>query len=163
MFMGTASSPAHSGGSTIDRDSPRFLFAYGTLAPDGPEAEGLGGWSADSVLGRLFDLGPYPALVDLGDPSGGWVEGFVRPVEESELLERLDPYEGVSEGLYRRAVASTRSGRVAWVYVYARPLPPDARGPLVRWEGLRGVRPPGQAREILDDGHLDRPGREPRR
>jgi gamma-glutamylcyclotransferase (GGCT)/AIG2-like uncharacterized protein YtfP len=138
-------------------DVPRHLFAYGTLMPDGPEAEALGGWSADSVRGRLFDLGPYPALVDLGDPTAGWVEGFVRPVEESELLERLDPYEGVSEGPYRRSVALTRSSRVAWVYVYARPLPKDARGPLARWEGLRGVLPPWAAREIFDDGHNDRP------
>src|SRR5438874_1983805 len=136
MGKGKAASPTRSGDSTIALEAPRLLFAYGTLTPDGPEAEALGGWSADSVRGRLFDLGPYPGLVDLGDPAGGWVDGFVRPVEESELLDRLDPYEGVSEGLYRRSVAVTRAGRVAWVYVYARPLPAVARGPLVRWDGL---------------------------
>ena len=146
------------GNSAIALDAPRFLFAYGSLMPDGPEAEARGGWCADSVRGRLFDLGPYPTLVNLGDRSSGWVEGFVRPVEESELLDWLDPYEGVAEGLYRRSVAVTRAARVAWVYVHARPLPPDARGPLVRWDGPRGVQAPGAAREKLDDGPHDRPG-----
>jgi hypothetical protein len=107
--------------------------------PDGPEAEAAGGWSADAVRGRLFDLGPYPTVVDLGDPAVGWVEGFVRTVEVRELHGRLDPYEGVAEGLFRRTVASTRSGRLAWVYVHARPFPPDARGPLARWDGKRGA------------------------
>ena len=139
-------------------DFPRLLFAYGTLCPDGPEAEARGGWLADSVRGRLFGLGPYPGLVDLGDPSAEWVEGFVRPVEESELREWLDPYEGVPVGLYRRTIAETRAGRVAWVYVYARPLPTDARGPLVRWDGPRGVLAPSTARENLDHGLQDRQG-----
>jgi gamma-glutamylcyclotransferase (GGCT)/AIG2-like uncharacterized protein YtfP len=120
-----------------------LLFAYGTLMPDGPEAEVAGGWSADAVRGRLFDLGAFPTVVDLGDPSAEWVEGFVRPVEGLELLGRLDPYEGVAEGLFRRTVAPTRSGRLAWVYIYARPLPPDARGPLARWDGFRGALGPG--------------------
>ena len=133
-----------------------MLFAYGTLAPPDAGAGVPRGWSADSVRGRLFDLGPYPALVDLDDPTAGWVEGFVRPVGELELRDRLDPYEGVDEGLYRRASALTAAGRVAWVYVYARPLPRDARGPLVRWDGPRGRLGPGPTREDLDDGHPDR-------
>ncbi len=116
-----------------------FLFAYGTLAPDGPAAAARGGWVADAVRGRLFDLGPYPALVDCEDPSAGWVEGFARDVSEDELLQRLDPYEGVGEGLYRRVAATTRAGRRVWVYVYARPVPEEARGPLTRWDGPRVV------------------------
>jgi gamma-glutamylcyclotransferase (GGCT)/AIG2-like uncharacterized protein YtfP len=73
-------------------------------------------------------------LVDLDDPSAGWVEGHVRSIESAELIEVLDPYEGVAEGLYRRAATHTRSGQAVWVYVYNRPLPSTARGPLVRWE-----------------------------
>ena len=138
-----------------------MLFAYGTLAPRGPEAEAREGWSADSVRGRLFDLGPYPALVDLDDPGAGRVEGFVRPVEGSELRDRLDPYEGGDEGLYRRSSALTGAGRVAWVYVYARPLPRGARGPLVRWDGPRGRFETGAARENHDDGLHDRPDDDP--
>ncbi len=138
--------------------APGLLFAYGTLAPDGPESAALGGWSADAVLGRLFGLGESPTLVDLGDPAAGWVEGFVRPVDEAELRGRLDPYEGVAEGHYRRDVTVTRAGRAAWIYVFAGPLPRDARGPLPRWDGPRGVLGPGPARENPDHGLLDRPG-----
>ena len=145
------------GATAIHPDGPQLLFVYGTLQPDGPEAEALGGWSADSVRGRLYDLGPSPTLVDLGDESAGWVEGFVRAVEESELRGRLDAYEGVDEGLYRRSVALTRAGREVWVYVHAGPLPREARGPIVRWDGLRGVFDAGAARENFDDGLHDRP------
>jgi gamma-glutamylcyclotransferase (GGCT)/AIG2-like uncharacterized protein YtfP len=87
------------------------------------------------VRGRLFDLGAYPALVGCDDSDAGWVEGYVRSVEAGELTGRLDPYEGVDEGLYRRVAVTTRAGRTAWVYLYARPLPPHARGPLARWDG----------------------------
>jgi gamma-glutamylcyclotransferase (GGCT)/AIG2-like uncharacterized protein YtfP len=117
--------------------TPTLLFAYGTLAPEGPGETALGGWVADAVRGRLFDLGPYPALVDAGAPGSGWVEGYVRAVDAVELFGRLDPYEGVDEGLYRRIAATTRGGRLVWVYVYGRPLPPGARGPLTRWVGPR--------------------------
>lgn len=119
------------------------------------------GWSADSVRGRLFDLGSYPALVNLDDPGAGWVEGFVRPVDELELRDRLDVYEGVAEGLYRRSAVLTASDRVAWVYVYARPLPWDARGPLARWDGPRGRIGSGTAWENHDDGLQDRPEDDP--
>lgn len=142
-----------------DRAVPGLLFAYGTLAPDGPEAASRGGWSADSVRGRLYDLGLYPGLVELGAPAAGWVEGYVRSVGEAELRERLDPYEGVAEGLYRRDATTTRAGLFTWVYVYARSLPRGARGPLPRWDGRRGVLRPGLRRENLDDDLIDRPGR----
>ena len=60
-----------------------------------------------------------------------------RPIDTGELFRRLDAYEGVEEGLYRRVAVTTQGGREAWVYVYARPLPPTARGPLARWDGPR--------------------------
>jgi gamma-glutamylcyclotransferase (GGCT)/AIG2-like uncharacterized protein YtfP len=110
-----------------------LLFAYGTLLPEEAKALADEGWSADAVRGRLYDLGPYPALVDLDDPSAGWVEGYVRVAAESELTGALDAHEGVEEGLYRRVRATTRNHQLVWVYVYARPLPPAARGPLSRW------------------------------
>src|SRR4051794_22213947 len=108
--------------------TPTLLFAYGTLAPGCPGEASLGGWVADAVRGRLFDLGPYPALVDVdaGAPGSAWVEGFVRAVDLAELTGRLDPYEGVDDGLYRRIATTTRGGRRVWVYVYERPIPPGA-------------------------------------
>ena len=79
-----------------------LLFAYGTLMPADTAAADRDGWRPDAVRGRLFDLGPYPALVDLDEPGTGWVEGFVRPVDIEELETRLDPWEEVDQGLYRR-------------------------------------------------------------
>jgi gamma-glutamylcyclotransferase (GGCT)/AIG2-like uncharacterized protein YtfP len=105
--------------------------------PADPGAGEREGWRPDAVRGRLFDLGPYPALVDLDDPAAGWVEGFVRSVDLAELETRLDSWEGVDEGLYRRAETITRASCRVWVYVYNRPLPPGVRGPMDRWEGRR--------------------------
>lgn len=113
------------------------LFAYGTLAPGDPATVAAGGWEPDMVRGRLYDLGPYPALIALDAPDAGWVEGFTRPVELETLSGPLDAYEDVGHGLYQRRLTTTRSGREAWVYMYSAPLPPGARGPIARWEGSR--------------------------
>jgi gamma-glutamylcyclotransferase (GGCT)/AIG2-like uncharacterized protein YtfP len=117
------------------------LFAYGTLMPADPERAHGDGWSPDAIRGRLFDLGAYPAVVDLDDPAAGWVEGYVRAVEMCDLEGLLDAWEGVAQGLYSRVETTTRSGKRAWVYVYSRPLPKDADGPLPRWRGSRRFRP----------------------
>jgi gamma-glutamylcyclotransferase (GGCT)/AIG2-like uncharacterized protein YtfP len=114
------------------------LFAYGTLAPDDSEAAARDGWTCDTVRGRLFDLGPYPALVDVDDPEAGWVEGYVHAIDPAALAGPLDDYEGVAEGLYRRVAVTSGAGLRVWVYVYARPLPPTSRGPLAGWSGRRG-------------------------
>lgn len=113
--------------------SVTLLFAYGTLGPTNLEAATRDGWVDDAVRGRLFDVGPYPALVELNGRDARWVEGFVRAVSERELLERLDPYEAVDQGLYERVVATTRKGRRVWVYIYARALPSDARELFKPW------------------------------
>jgi gamma-glutamylcyclotransferase (GGCT)/AIG2-like uncharacterized protein YtfP len=108
------------------------LFAYGTLMPSDLSALAREGWSADAVRGRLFDVGAYPGLIDLDVADAGWVEGYVRPVEPLEM-EAFDRWEDVDLGTYRRAETTTRGGVLVWVYVYAWPLPPRARGPLPRW------------------------------
>jgi gamma-glutamylcyclotransferase (GGCT)/AIG2-like uncharacterized protein YtfP len=113
-----------------------FLFAYGTLMPVDLEQAGREGWVKDAVRGLLYDLGPYPALVDVDDSEAEWVSGWVREVTTVELEGPLDAYEGVAEGLYRRVRAMTRGGRWAWVYVYNRDVPPGAAGPLLRWKSL---------------------------
>lgn len=114
-----------------------LLFAYGTLMPLDFQSAAQDGWSGDAVRGRLYDLGDYPVLVDLVDPTAGWVEGFVRAVDRAELEGPLDTFEQVDEGYYRRVEALTRNQRRVWVYVYARPVPTDAIGPLIRWSGRR--------------------------
>jgi len=117
-----------------------LLFAYGTLSPENSEVARAEGWVEDAVRGRLFDLGPYPALVDHDDPRAGWVEGYVRSVAWEQLTGSIDSYEGVGEGLYRRVSVATRGGRQVWVYVYASPLPSTAIGPLSRWNSSKRVR-----------------------
>ena len=101
------------------------------MPPDPAIAE-RDGWTPDAVRGRLYDLGPYPALVDLDLPEAGWVEGYVRRVEPAELVS-LDTYEDVAHGPYRRVETTTRDNLRAWIYVYGRPLPPHATGPRSRW------------------------------
>ena len=73
-----------------------------------------------SIWGRIR------RLIDLDDPAAGWVEGFVRPVEMQELINRFDPWEEVDAGLYCREQTTTRAGGRVWVYVYNRPLPPSS-------------------------------------
>lgn len=106
-----------------------WVFVYGTLlkgesnhsiiAPHILQAE------PGRLKGRLYDIGPYPALVL--DANGVWVEGewnFIR----SEGLKDLDALEGYHEkgqnNEYERVwVMDADSGRSGWVYVY-----PDSRG-----------------------------------
>ncbi len=104
-----------------------LLFAYGTLMPRDRESAEREGWTPDAVRGRLFDLGPYPALIDLDDPEAGWIEGFVRPVDLQELVARLDPWEEVDRGVYRRTRTVTRS-RLARLGLRLQP-PPACRSP----------------------------------
>lgn len=128
---------------------PRHLFAYGTLGPADPASAARDGWVLDAVRGRLYDLGPYPALVGWDDPAAGWVLGHVRPVAPAELTGVLDPYEGTDEDHFRRLAIRTRGGLAAWAYVYPHPIPEGARGPLDRWDGRRvavGSAPPVTSR-----------------
>jgi gamma-glutamylcyclotransferase (GGCT)/AIG2-like uncharacterized protein YtfP len=117
-----------------------LFFAYGTLAPLDAETATANGWEADAVRGRLYDLGPYPALVDHEDQKADWVEGYVRPVTWDLVRERLDPYEGVEKGPYRRVSAMTRAGREVWLYVYDQVLPVTAIGPISHWNSSKRVR-----------------------
>jgi gamma-glutamylcyclotransferase (GGCT)/AIG2-like uncharacterized protein YtfP len=109
-----------------------LLFAYGTLMPRDEESADRDGWTPDAVRGRLYDLGPYPALIDLEDPAAGWVEGYIRRVSTADL-ERYDQYEDVERGPYQRVETTTRNKLRAWIYVHGGPLPPQASGPLLKW------------------------------
>ena len=113
------------------------VFVYGTLLPEPSDTDDRA-WVEDAVRGRLYDLGPYPGLVDLDDPTAGWISGCVRAVSPELLNGLLDEYEGVSEGLFARTRTVTRNGASVWIYVYNRPLDREARGFLESWEGARG-------------------------
>jgi gamma-glutamylcyclotransferase (GGCT)/AIG2-like uncharacterized protein YtfP len=128
---------AHSTGYYTFPMPTRFLFVYGTLRSEGDRrmyhafsrhADYVG---KAMVPGRLYDLGPYPALVsvDEGEPAEYHVVGELyrlHPDRWADVLARLDAYEGVEAGLYRReqwtALRDDGLEVPAWVYVYARPL-----------------------------------------
>jgi gamma-glutamylcyclotransferase (GGCT)/AIG2-like uncharacterized protein YtfP len=98
------------------------LFVYGTLRSGGGAAGLLHGCErvgTGTVAGTLYDLGAYPALVLDGE---GRVEGEVWRCP-AEALARLDEYEGVPEGVYRR-VAVQVGGTDCWTYVAGPTLEP---------------------------------------
>ncbi|HEY1378556.1 MAG TPA: gamma-glutamylcyclotransferase family protein [Gemmataceae bacterium] len=125
------------------------IFLYGTLLPAlvrGPIAAAvarLRPLGPATVPGRLYDLGPYPALVS--DPAGALrVAGelFQLPADAADLLAELDEYEGTQ---YRRVAttAALPDGRSAacWVYEYAGDVTGATAivcGDYRRWVGRTG-------------------------
>jgi gamma-glutamylcyclotransferase (GGCT)/AIG2-like uncharacterized protein YtfP len=100
------------------------LFVYGTLRPGDvrwpllrPFVVGYG--VADEVDGELYDTGlDYPAAVFGGT---GRVVGQTFELVTDMLdhaLAVLDEEEDTVDGLYRRVMIRTRSGRDAWSYEY---------------------------------------------
>lgn len=82
-----------------------LLFVYGTLKRGCSNHHHLAGQTfvgvARSAPGfRLVDLGGYPGLVTSAADRGG-VVGEVWSVDPA-ALQRLDAFEGVHQGLYRR-------------------------------------------------------------
>ncbi len=81
------------------------LFVYGTLKRGCSNHAQMAGQTfvgeARTAAGyRLYDLGGYPAIVPVPEDRDG-VTGEVWSVDP-ECLKRLDRFEGVHEGLYRR-------------------------------------------------------------
>lgn len=107
-----------------------FLFVYGTLRRDGGAAgvlEGATFLEPAEVGGVLYDIeGRHPALMLYGDAR---VRGEIWTCP-ADLLPRLDAFEGVEEGLFRR-IGVEIDGRPCWTYVagpaIARHLTPDRR------------------------------------
>lgn len=104
------------------------VFVYGTLKRGCKNHRQIAGQTyvgdARTAPGyRLYDLGDYPGMVV--DPSD--TEGVVGELWSvtPEALARLDDFEGVEEGLYRRApvvLLPPRDDVVAYTYLYAKDL-----------------------------------------
>jgi gamma-glutamylaminecyclotransferase len=82
-----------------------LLFVYGTLKRGCSNHAQLAGQTyvgpARTQPGyRLFDLGGYPGIVVMPEDREG-VTGEIWSVA-ADALQRLDAFEGVHEGLYRR-------------------------------------------------------------
>lgn len=92
------------------------LFVYGTLRSGGSAATMLAECervSAGEVSGVLYDIdGEYPALLLYGTTP---VEGEIWRCP-NEMLARLDAYEGVEQGLFRRVGVTVRDVG-CWTYV----------------------------------------------
>jgi gamma-glutamylcyclotransferase (GGCT)/AIG2-like uncharacterized protein YtfP len=112
------------------RCKPERLFVYGTLLDNARVDELIGGHSvwrriaSATISGRLYDVGPYPALRRARD-SRDRVLGVVIELEDGRTaIPRLDAYEDMGFGLYvrRRCLARLSGGRsvAAWVYEYSR-------------------------------------------
>lgn len=86
-----------------------LLFVYGTLKRGCSNHRFLAdqtfvGAARTPAGYRLYDLGGYPGIFETPDDREG-VVGEVWSVDE-EALRELDRFEGVHEGLYRRAPIS---------------------------------------------------------
>lgn len=145
--MSSAPEPAAPARHSPDRRGtagrrPVHLFVYGTLRGGGrPAGERHGAGELlrpcervrpASVTGMLFDLGSFPALVLAGRER---VRGEVWRCPP-ETVGRLDEYERVDDGLFRR-VGVEVDGVPCWTYV-AGPaivsrLEPDRRIPSGEW------------------------------
>jgi gamma-glutamylcyclotransferase (GGCT)/AIG2-like uncharacterized protein YtfP len=104
------------------------LFVYGTLKRGGSNHGFIAGQrfvaDARTVAGfRLYELDGYPGMVaDPADTDG--VTGELWAVDE-RCLRALDEFEGVHEGLYRRApvaLAGLAESATAETYLYARSI-----------------------------------------
>lgn len=113
-------------------DDHCLLFAYGQLQPHLRAPQTLMRAWPDQVRGLLYDLGPYPAAVRVA-AADRCFHGYVLEITLAELTDRLDPYEEVDNGVYRRIRIVTEAGFAAWLYEYTRPLPKNAVGPIDRW------------------------------
>lgn len=104
----------------------KLLFVYGTLKRGCSNHGQMHGQrfvaEARTVPGyRLFAVGGFPGLVAWPHDSGG-VTGEIWAVDSSALA-RLDRFEGVDEGLYRRepiTLAAPHDREAVDGYVYAR-------------------------------------------
>lgn len=111
------------------------IFVYGTLR-EGPQASRLlddcERVGPARVTGMLFDAGAFPALVLAGRDC---VQGEVWRCPP-EIVARLDDYEGIDVGLFRR-VGIRVDGVACWTYVagpaLAPRLTPDRRIEAGAW------------------------------
>lgn len=109
--------------------TPPRIFVYGTLKR-GQVRERCWprmplGIEVATVRGTLYDLGPYPALVEGNDVIAGELWHF----EEEDVpptiavLDEVEGFSGNADDWYRRVVVKcqTATGAVqAWTYLYAR-------------------------------------------
>jgi len=113
--------------------APTLVFVYGTLKRGGANHRYLAGQrfvaSARTAAGfLLYGLDGYPGMV-AGGAADDAVTGEIWEVS-AECLRELDRFEGVDEGLFRRAaipLAPPHAALAVQAYLYARPVAGRAR------------------------------------
>lgn len=108
---------------------PLAVFVYGTLKrgdvrekcwPRTPvKVEGA------TVRGELYDLGPYPGLIEGDDVVAGelWSIAAEDVAATLAALDEVEGFRGAVDDLYRRVVVECRTAAgviPAWTYLYAR-------------------------------------------
>lgn len=101
-----------------------LIFVYGTLKRGGSNHRQIAdqefvGMARTAPGYQLYDLGDYPGMVAAPEDQLG-VTGELWSVDEA-ALRRLDRFEGVDQGLYRRvpiALQPPDAQRVAETYLY---------------------------------------------
>ena len=113
------------------------LFVYGTLLNGNGASALMTGCTRvcdATVNGTLYDIdGAFPALMPYGQTP---VAGEILYCSDVGLLQRLDDYEGVAKGLFRR-IGMEIENHACWVYVagpaLAHKLTPERRVSAGRW------------------------------
>jgi gamma-glutamylcyclotransferase (GGCT)/AIG2-like uncharacterized protein YtfP len=108
---------------------PHLLFVYGTLKRGGANHPLMAGQkflgTARTTPGfTLYDLDGYPGMIATADDHDG-VKGEVWAVDDATLA-RLDEFEGLAEGLYRREripLLAPFADRRVEAYLYTRDVP----------------------------------------
>lgn len=109
-----------------------YIFVYGSLrrseAADLSLRPGVSFVGEDSVPGKLYAVGWYPGVKELGEGPSSAVKGDVFRFEEDseELIAWLDGYEGYPS-LFDRQKTLTANGCVVWVYIYNHEVSEAAR------------------------------------
>ena len=112
-----------------------YLFVYGTLLDEQNEfaiylKQNCNFYGKGRFKGKLYDLGEYPGAV-LDEKGDNYVCGSILEVKNiSEVLIRLDEYEGFGEeqdqpNLFIRKMTfvETKSRQIeCWVYLYNLPV-----------------------------------------
>ena len=130
-----------------------LLFAYGTLMPADRESAAQTAGRPMPCAGGSTTWGPIRpwSIWTTPGPAGSRVSSERSSKRSWRAVRR---WEEVDAGLYRRVETMTRNDNRVWVYVYARPLPADARrtaGALAS----RGQRSPIDATGLFGQGDHD--------
>jgi gamma-glutamylcyclotransferase (GGCT)/AIG2-like uncharacterized protein YtfP len=107
-----------------------LLFVYGQLQPAHTPPRSLSQAWPDRIHAVLYDLGPFPAAVQVG-VAADWIEGFTLEIDADELAA-LDEFEDTESGEFARILVETEKGHTAWVYEYRFPVP-GVLVPVKRW------------------------------